>query len=95
MYYKKYTRLINKSNMKYEEARNETNRLVRKAKYEYERAIAINMKKDSKIFWKFIQSKTEDNSPCIIDEQGEINTDDRIKAELMNTFTKCLHCRSR
>jgi hypothetical protein len=47
--------------MKYEEARNEANRLVRKAKYEYERAIAINNKKDSKIFWKFIQSKTEDN----------------------------------
>ena len=88
MYYKKYTRLINKNNMKYEEARNEANRLVRKAKYEYERAIAINMKEDSNIFWKFIQSKTEDNSPCIIDEQGEINTDDRIKAELMNTFTK-------
>ena len=89
--------MINKSNMKHEEARNEANRLVRKAKYEYERSIAINMKEDSKIFWKFIQSKTKtkENSPCIIDEQGEINTDDRIKAELMNTFSKCLHCRSR
>jgi hypothetical protein len=32
--------------MKYEEARNEANRLVRKAKYEYERSIAINMKED-------------------------------------------------
>jgi vacuolar-type H+-ATPase subunit H len=83
--------------MKYEEARNEANRLVRKAKYEYERTIAINMKEDSKIFWKFIQSKTKtkENSPYIIDEQGEINTDDRIKAELINTFSKCLHCRSR
>jgi hypothetical protein len=50
MYYKEYTRLINKSNMKYEEVRNEANRLVRKAKYEYERAIAINMKEDSNIF---------------------------------------------
>jgi hypothetical protein len=28
--------------MKYEEARNEASRLVRKAKYEYERSIAIN-----------------------------------------------------
>ena len=83
--------------MKYEEARNEANRLVRKAKYEYERSIAINMKEDSTIFWKFKQSKTKtkENSPCIIDEQGEINTDDRIKAELMNIFSKCLHCRSR
>ena len=76
--------------MKYEEARNEANRLVRKAKYEYERSIAINMKEDSKIFWKFIQSKTKtkENSPCIIDEHGEINTDDRIKAELMNKFVQ-------
>ena len=62
--------------MKYEEARNEANRLVRKAKYEYECSIAINMKKDSKIFWKFIQSqtKTKENSACIIDEKEEINT---------------------
>ena len=52
--------------------------------------VAINMKEDSKIFWKFIQSKTKtkENSPCIIDEQGEINTDDRIKAELMNNFVQ-------
>jgi hypothetical protein len=50
------------------------NRLVRKAKYAYERSIAINMKEDGNIFWKFIQSKTKtkENSPCIIDEQGEI-----------------------
>jgi len=56
------------------------------------------MKEDSKIFWKFIQSKTKtkENIPCIIDEKGEINTDDRIKAELMKKFcSKCLHCRSR
>jgi hypothetical protein len=58
--------------MKYEEARNEANRLVRKAVYEYERSTAINMKKDSKMFWKFIQSKTKrrENIPCIIDEKG-------------------------
>jgi hypothetical protein len=49
---------------------------VRKAKYEYECSIAINMKEHSKIFWKFIQSKTKtkENIPCIIDEKGEINT---------------------
>jgi hypothetical protein len=83
--------------MNYEEARNEANRLVRKTKYEYEHSIAINLKEDSQMFWKLIQSKTKtnENSPCIIDEQGEINTDDRIKAELMNTFSKCLHCRNR
>jgi hypothetical protein len=59
---------------------------VRKAMYKYERSTAINMKKDSKIFGKFIQSKTKtkENIPCIIDEKGEINTNDRIKGELMN-----------
>ena len=40
---------------KYEEARTDANRLVRKAKYEYERTIAINMKEDNKIFQKFIK----------------------------------------
>ena len=46
--------------------------------YEYERSIAINMKEDSKIVWKFIQSKTKtkENIPCIIDEKGERNTND-------------------
>ena len=67
----------------------EANRLVRKAKYEYE-SIAINMQNDSKMFWKFIQSKTKtkENIPSIIEEQGEINTDDRIKAESMNKFVQ-------
>jgi hypothetical protein len=55
--------------MNYEEARNEANRLVRKTKYEYEHSIAINLKEDSQMFWKLIQSKTKtnENSPCIID----------------------------
>jgi hypothetical protein len=44
--------------MKYEEAWNEANRLVRKAKYEYERTIAINMKEDSKIFFYFDSEDT-------------------------------------
>jgi hypothetical protein len=32
---------------------------VIKAMYEYERSTAINMKKESKMFWKFIRSKTK------------------------------------
>jgi hypothetical protein len=40
------------------------------------------MKKDSKIFWKFIPSKTKtkENIPCIIDEKGEINTSGEAKS---------------
>jgi hypothetical protein len=54
------------------------------AKYEYERSIATNMKEDKKIFWKFIQSKTKskENIPCIMDENGEVQMDNKIKAEL-------------
>jgi hypothetical protein len=52
--------------MKYEEARNEANCLVRKAMYEYERSTAINMKQDSKIFWKFIQSKTKTKENIVL-----------------------------
>jgi cytochrome b involved in lipid metabolism len=76
--------------MKYEEARNEANRLVRKAMYEYERSTAINMKKESKMFWKFIQSKTKtkENIPCIIDEKGFIVSMDILKfvASAMDIF---------
>ena len=81
--WKKYKYNRNPLNKKkYEEARNEANRLVRKTKYEYERSIAINLKEDSKIFWKFIPSKTKtkENIPCIIDEKGEINTSGEAKS---------------
>ena len=46
------------------------------------------MKEDNKIFWKFIQSKTKskENIPCITDENGELQTDNKIKAELLNKF---------
>ena len=77
---------LNKSN--YNEAKRSANYHVRQAKYEYERSIATNMKEDNKIFWKFIQSKTKskENIPCITDENGEVQMDNKIKAELLNKF---------
>jgi hypothetical protein len=77
---------LNKSNN--DEAKRSANYHVRQAKYEYERSIATNMKEDNKIFWKFIQSKTKskENIPCIIDENGEVQMDNKIKAELLNKF---------
>jgi hypothetical protein len=46
------------------------------------------MKKDNKIFWKFIQSKTKskENIPCIMDENGEVQMNNKIKVELLNKF---------
>ena len=81
---------LNKSN--YDEAKRSANYHVRQAKYEYEyeyeRSIATNMKEDNKIFWKFIQSKTKskENIPRIMDENGELQMDKTIKAELLNNF---------
>jgi hypothetical protein len=77
---------VNKSN--YDEAKRSANYNVRQAKYKYEHSIATNMKEDNKIFWKFIQSKTKskENIPCIMDENGELQTDNKIKAELLNKF---------
>ena len=79
---------LNKNN--YDEAKRSANYHVRQAKYEYEyeRSIATNMKEDNKIFWKFIQSKTKskENIPCKMDENGELQMDNKIKAELLNKF---------
>ena len=46
------------------------------------------MKEDNKICWKFIKSKTKakESIPCILDDEGEINTDDKTKSELLNNF---------
>jgi hypothetical protein len=46
------------------------------------------MKEDNKIFWKFIQSKTKskENIPCIMDENGEVQMNNKIKAKLLNKF---------
>jgi hypothetical protein len=70
--------------------------LVRGAKEECERSIALNMKGDNKIFCKYIQSKTKtkENIPCIMDENGEIHTDDKEKVELLNKSKVCLIMRT-
>lgn len=46
------------------------------------------MKEDSKIFWKYVQSKTKtkEDIPCIKDDEGNIHLDNKEKAELLNNF---------
>jgi hypothetical protein len=43
------------------------------------------MKEDNKICWKFIKSKTKakESIPCILDDEGGINTDYKTKSELL------------
>ena len=73
---------------KYDEAKETASNSVKAAKRSYEKQIALNMKNDSKIFWKFVQSKTKvkEDIQCIIDDSGEIHSENLKKAELLNTF---------
>ena len=73
---------------KYEEANRTANEMVKAAKINYEKNIALKMKDDSKIFWKFVQSKTKtkEDIQCIIEENGEIHSENKEKVELLNTF---------
>ena len=73
---------------KYIEAGNESANLVKKAKFIYEKNIASKAKDDTKIFWRFVQSKTKVkvNLQCLLDNNGVIVTNDREKAELLNSF---------
>ena len=60
--------------------------MVKAAKISYEKNIALKMKDDSKIFWKFVKSKTpKKDMQCIIEENKEIHSENK-KAELLNTF---------
>ena len=72
----------------YVHARSEAKRKVKEAKHDYEKEVASKTKTDSKVFWKFIQSKTKvkEEIKCIEDQQGDIHTDDTSKAALLNSY---------
>ena len=73
---------------KYEEAKIIASRRVKEAKWKYERNIALGMKDDSKLFWKLVKSKTKvkEDIQCIIQETGEVHSENKEKAELLNHF---------
>ena len=54
----------------------------------YEKEICQKAKDDTKVFWRFVQSKTKfkESIQCIIDDNGEIHTENKCKAELLNSF---------
>jgi hypothetical protein len=61
---------------------------VRQAQMRYEKKICQKAKDDSKVFWRFVQSKTKikESVQCIIDDNREIHTEHKCKAELLNAF---------
>lgn len=87
--WKKYKYCKNEINkQRYEQAKTYSNMKVREAQEKYEKDIVTKVKDDPKVFWRYVQSKTKvkENIQCIIDENGELYTDNENKAELLNKF---------
>ena len=61
---------------------------VREAQARYEKSVALKAKEDPKVFWRYVQSKTKvkESIQCILDENGEVHTDNGTKAGLLNNF---------
>ena len=76
------------SGEKYINARNLAADSVKKAKFSYEKNITLKSKEDSKMFWRFVKSRTKvnDKLKCLVNKKGEIVTQDQDKAELLNSF---------
>ena len=72
----------------YCKARNFATSQVKKAKIEYERKIARQIKQNSKCFWKMVRDKTKvkEGIPDLMSKKGEIIKDDKGKAEILNSF---------
>jgi hypothetical protein len=72
----------------YDEAKEDSSKKVRQAQMRYEKEICQKAKDDPKVFWRFVQSKTKikESIQCIIDDNGEIHTENKCKAELLNAF---------
>ncbi|MES9884550.1 MAG: reverse transcriptase family protein [Sedimenticola sp.] len=72
----------------YEEAKRKVNSETTKAKVEYEKQLATNIKTDERNFWKYVKSKTKtkDTIGNLENENGEIETDCKKRAEILNVF---------
>lgn len=73
---------------KYTKVRNEATGTIRYEKREYERNIAIKVKSEPKLFWKYVksQTKTKDKISDLMKEDGTLTSSNKEKAEILNTF---------
>ena len=73
---------------KYAEIRNRTNRTINKAKFDYEQKITTEIKSNPKQFWKYINAKSNRKRDLVdlVDEAGNLVTDEKDKAELLNNY---------
>lgn len=73
---------------RYEEAKSTCNTVVKKAKIEYEKNLAENIKENNKAFWAYVRSKskTKETIGNLEDSTGEIKSESKEKAEILNAF---------
>ena len=71
----------------YIRARNIATAAVRRAKYEYEKKVALDAKTDCKRFWSYTRSKTKvkEEVKRVRKEDGNLTIDDKESAEVLNS----------
>ena len=64
---------------------------IRRAKAQLELKLAAGVKRNMKLFYKYINSKrrTKENLDSLLDEAGSVTTEDKEKAEVLNAFFTC------
>ena len=64
--------------------RNEATHAIRRAKRDYEKAIAKECRKNSKAVWKYLKRKNNTNMPNLKKSDGSTTTSDKDAAETLN-----------
>ena len=61
---------------------------IRKAKVQLELNLATGVKRNKKLFYKYFNSKrrTRENLHSLLDEAGNVITEDKEKADILNAF---------
>ena len=79
--------------LEYISNRNAATHAVRRAKREYEKAIAKECRKNSKVVWNYLKRKTKTNMPNLRRADGSYTTNDKeaadaLKEQYFSVFTK-------
>ena len=67
-------------------------REIRKAKVQHELNLATGVKRNKKLFYKYINNKrrTKENLHSLLDEAENVTTGNKEKAEVPNAFFTCV-----
>ena len=73
---------------KYKFHRNQCTNSIRIEKHDYEKNICLNVKDKPKVFWSYIKSKSKirDKICDLMQEDGELTSNNKEKAEVLNKF---------